>query len=83
MQESRGEFVSAVKTWTQISDSIRAETGKTPQSAWWQARYHALRCFARLPESKPADLEHAVQVLLSSHGPAPEMWDQKLRLLGK
>jgi hypothetical protein len=83
LQESGGEFAAAVKTWTQISDSIRAEAGKTPESAWWQARYHALRCFARLPESKPADLEHAVQVLLSSHGPAPGPWDEKLRLLGK
>lgn len=83
LQESTGQFASAVKTWTQISDSIRAEAGKTPEPAWWQARYHALRCFARLPESKPADLEHAVQVLLSSHGPAPTPWDEMLRLFGK
>ncbi len=83
VQESGGEFAAAVKTWTQISDGIRAEAGKTPDAAWWQARYHALRCFARLPESRPADLEHAVQVLLSSHGPAPAPWDQMLELLGK
>ena len=37
--------------------------------------------FAEVP--KPADLEHAVQVLLSGDSPATEMWDQKLRLLGK
>ncbi len=83
LQESRGEFASAVKLWTQIADSLRTHTGQSPQPAWWQARYRALRCFARLPESKAADIEHAVQVLLSTHGPAPAPWDQKLRMLAR
>ncbi|NLH16464.1 MAG: hypothetical protein GX455_07795 [Phycisphaerae bacterium] len=81
IQESRGEFASAVKLWTQIADSLRFVAGKTPEPAWWQARYHALRCFSRLPECKIGDIEHAVQVLLSSHGPAPAPWDQKLQSL--
>lgn len=81
LQESRGEFASAVKLWTQITDSLRSAAGKAPEAAWWQARYHALRCFGRLPECKSGDIEHAVQVLLSSHGPAPAPWDQKLQSL--
>ncbi|AQT68423.1 hypothetical protein STSP2_01583 [Anaerohalosphaera lusitana] len=74
----QNKFTQARRLWTTIAAHRKsAQNSNTPSWQWWRAKYHELQNWSQTPKTNPADLNHAVDVLLNSFSEIPEPWPEK------
>ncbi len=82
LHEARQEYAEAVTLWSRMAESVRPDTTEQPPSfAWWQARYHTIRCWAALPKTTPEEVKHTIEILFHGQYPPPKPWDEMFRAL--
>ena len=83
LAQQKGQFESALKSWSKIRRMTKPTDRPTDRPwKWWQAKYHELKCFAKLPNTTKTQLTHAIEVLETSFN-IPPFWAKKLKLLIK
>jgi len=79
---AKGDWVAAAQQWGLICELQLRESGDDTRNwAWWRAKYYQLLCWSKTAEATKEELYRRIEVIRSSCGPVPPLWDEKLKSL--